>query len=169
MTVAQASLKPAISRVDFVHHSPELLAKAMELGAAIKKCAIEQTTLDLVTMRASQINGCAFCLDMHVKEAKIHGERELRLYHVPIWRESNLFTPRERAALEWTEVLTKLPAHGVPDDIYQSVRRELSEKEISDLSFVIGMINSWNRLNIGFRTVPGSADVALGLDKAGLS
>jgi AhpD family alkylhydroperoxidase len=150
-------------------HSPELVAKLRELGLALRKGAIEQTILDLVTIRASQINGCAFCLDMHTKEAKLHGERELRVYHLPVWRESPLFTARERAALEWTEVLTKLPEHGVPDEIFQAVRRELSEKEISDLSFAIAVINSWNRISIGFRALPGSADAAFGLDKAGLS
>jgi len=168
MTIAQTTPTPAISRIDFVRESPELFAKLLDLGSAVRNGAIEQTTLDLVTMRASQMNGCAVCLDMHVKEAKLHGERELRVYHLPVWRESNLFTPRERAALAWTEVLTKLPEHGVSDDIYNSVRRELSEKEISDLTVAIAMINSWNRLNVGFKTVPGSADAALGLDKAGL-
>jgi AhpD family alkylhydroperoxidase len=169
MTVAQASPTPAKSRVDIMSESPELVAKLRDLGLAVRKGSVEQTTLDLVTMRASQMNGCAFCVDMHAKEAKLHGERELRLYHLPIWRESNLFTPRERAALEWTEVLTKLPEHGVPDDIFQSVRREFSEKEITDLTFAITVINSFNRISVGFRAVPGSADAMFGLDKAGLS
>jgi alkylhydroperoxidase family enzyme len=100
--------------------------------------------------------------------AKLHGERELRLYHLAAWRDSTLFAPRERAALAWTEVLTKLPEQGVPDEIYERVRTQLSEKEISDLSFVVMVINSWNRLNVGFRSVPGSADARFGLDKAGL-
>jgi AhpD family alkylhydroperoxidase len=169
MSTAQTTATPAISRVDLVSQSPELVAKLRDLGLAVRKGAIEQAILDLVTIRASQINGCAFCLDMHVKEAKLHGERELRVYHLPVWRESPLFTAREQAALEWTEVLTRLPEHGVPDDIYHAVRRELSEKEISDLSFAIAMINSWNRISIGFRAVPGSADAAFGLDKAALS
>jgi alkylhydroperoxidase family enzyme len=106
---------------------------------------------------------------MHVKQAKIHGETELRLYHVAIWRESNLFIPRERAALAWTEALTKLPEGGVPDEIYERVRGQLSEKEISDLTFVVMAINAWNRVNVGFKTVPGAADKAYGLDKAGLN
>jgi AhpD family alkylhydroperoxidase len=169
MSTAQTTATQAISRVDLVSQSPELVAKLRDLGLAVRKGAIEQAILDLVTIRASQINGCAFCLDMHVKEAKLHGERELRVYHLPVWRESPLFTAREQAALEWTEVLTRLPEHGVPDDIYHAVRRELSEKEISDLSFAIAMINSWNRISIGFRAVPGSADAAFGLDKAALS
>lgn len=162
-------LTPAMSRINFMQESPELIKKLMEVGDALENSSIEETTRDLVTIRASQINGCATCLDMHVKEAKLHGERELRLYHIPIWRESSLFSPRERAALAWTEVLTKLPEHGVPDDIYERVRGQLSEKEISDLTFAVMLINAWNRLNIGFKTVPGSADAMLGLDKAGLN
>jgi alkylhydroperoxidase family enzyme len=106
---------------------------------------------------------------MHVKEAKIHGETELRLYHVAIWRESTLFQPRERAALAWTEALTKLTEQGVPDEIYERVRGQLSEKEISDLTFAVMAINAWNRVSIGFKAVPGSADKLYGLDKAGLN
>ncbi len=156
-------------RVNFFQQSPELSKKFMDFSMAIKDCAIEESIRNLVMIRASQINGCAFCLDMHIKQAKIHGERELRLHHVAIWRESPLFRPRERAALAWTEVLTKLPEQGVPDDLYERVREQLSEKEISDLSFVIMAINAWNRVNVGFQTVPGSSDAAFGLDKADLT
>ena|SRR5258707_7723099 len=156
-------------RVNFFQQSPELSKKFMDFSMAIKDCAIEESIRNLVMIRASQINGCAFCLDMHIKQAKIHGERELRLHHVAIWRESPLFSPRERAALAWTEVLTKLPEQGVPDDLYERVREQLSEKEISDLSFVIMAINAWNRVNVGFQTVPGSSDAAFGLDKADLT
>lgn len=156
-------------RVNYMQQSPEFLKKLSDLSFAEKESAIEEKIRDLVHIRASQINGCAFCLDMHVKEAKIHGESELRLYHIAIWRESNLFLPRERAALAWTEILTKLPEHGVPDDVYNQVREQFSEKEISDLSFSIATINAWNRLNVGFTTTPGSADAAFGLTKAGLS
>ncbi|HSG22697.1 MAG TPA: carboxymuconolactone decarboxylase family protein [Azonexus sp.] len=120
-------------------------------------------------MRASQLNGCAFCVDMHVKEATIHGERPLRLHHVAIWRESQLFSPRERAALEWTENLTRLPAEGVADAVYESVRAQLSEKELSDLTFLVMSINAWNRVSVGFRVIPGTYDKAYGLDKAGLN
>ena len=95
-------------------------------------------------------------------------QRELRLHHLPVWRESTLFSPRERAALAWTEILTRLPEQGVADDVYDRVRTQLSDKELSDLSFSVMAINAWNRLNVGFRTVPGSADKAYGLDKAGL-
>ena len=135
---------------------------------ALADGAIEQGLRDLVHIRASQMNGCAFCLDMHVKEATLHGERPLRLHHIAIWRESGLFTPRERAALTWTEALTKLGEHGVPDDIYAAARTELSEQEIVDLTFVVMVINGWNRLSIAFRAVPGSQDAAFGLTKAGL-
>jgi AhpD family alkylhydroperoxidase len=155
-------------RINAMQQSPELFKKFVEFSMLEKSSAIEQKILDLVHIRASQINGCGFCLDMHVKEAKLHGERELRLHHLAIWRESSLFSPRERAALAWTEILTRLPEHGVPDDVFDRVRTQLSEKELSDLSFSVMAINAWNRLNVGFRTVPGSADKAYGLDKAGL-
>jgi AhpD family alkylhydroperoxidase len=156
-------------RINAFQQSPELYNKLIELSMLGHKSSVGQTLYDLVQIRASQLNGCGFCLDMHVKEAKLHGERELRLYHLPIWRESALFSQKERAALAWTEVLTKLPEHGVPDDIYETARAEFSEKELSDLSFVAMTINAWNRLSIAFRNVPGSADKAYGLDKAGLA
>ena len=156
-------------RLNYAQQSPELFKKFMEFSMALKSSVIDEKLQALVEIRASQINGCGFCLDMHVKQAKIHGESELRLYHVAIWRESNLFIPRERAALAWTEALTKLPEGGVPDEIYERVRGQLSEKEISDLTFVVMAINAWNRVNIGFKTVPGTADKAYGLDKSGLN
>jgi AhpD family alkylhydroperoxidase len=141
----------------------------MAFGNALRESSIEEKIRDLVEIRASQMNGCAFCLDMHVKQARIHGERELRLHHIAAWRESTLFAPRERAALAWTEALTRLPEQGVPDELFERVRGQLSEKEISDLTFLIMLINAWNRINVGFKTVPGSFDATLGLDKAGLS
>ncbi|WEX75274.1 carboxymuconolactone decarboxylase family protein [Sinorhizobium numidicum] len=156
-------------RLNYAQQSPELFKKLSDLSMTVKDSVIEQKIHDLVQIRASQINGCGFCLDMHVKEAKIHGESELRLYHVAIWRESNLFIPRERAALAWTEAVTKLPEGGIPDELYERVRGQLSEKEISDLTFSIMVINAWNRVSIAFKTVPGSADKLYGLDKAGLN
>jgi AhpD family alkylhydroperoxidase len=156
-------------RLNYAQQSPELFKKLSELSMALKDSAIEQKIQDLVHVRASQINGCAFCLDMHVKEAKIHGESELRLYHISVWRESNLFIPRERAALAWTEAVTKLHEGGIPDELYERVRGQLSEKEISDLTFAIMVINAWNRASIAFKTVPGSADKAYGLDRVGLN
>jgi AhpD family alkylhydroperoxidase len=156
-------------RLNYAQKSPELLKKLSDLSMALRDSAIEQKLEDLVQIRASQINGCAFCLDMHVKEAKIHGETELRLYHLAIWRESNLFIPRERAALAWTEAVTKLPEGGIPDELYERVRSQFSEKEISDLTFSIMVINAWNRASVAFKTVPGSADKLYGLDRAGLN
>jgi AhpD family alkylhydroperoxidase len=156
-------------RLDYQQQSPELLKKLVEFSLLLKKSSIEPSILDLVNIRASQLNGCAFCVDMHVKEATLRGERALRLHHLAIWRESTLFAPRERAALAWTEVLTQLPPQGVPDDIYERVRTQLSEKEVSDLTYAVMAINAWNRANVAFRSVPGSLDKAYGLDKAGLA
>ncbi|AXE95705.1 MULTISPECIES: carboxymuconolactone decarboxylase family protein [Paraburkholderia] len=156
-------------RLNYIQQSPELFKKFFEVSNLLKDCAIEESIRDLVSIRASQLNGCAFCLDMHVKEAHIHGERELRLHHIAAWRESTLFAPRERAALAWTEVLTRLPEHGVPDEVYERVRTQFSEKELSDLTFEVMAINGWNRANVAFRTVPGSSDKLLGLDKANLA
>jgi AhpD family alkylhydroperoxidase len=156
-------------RINYQKQSPELLKKFVEFSLALRHSAIEETIRDLVDIRASQINGCAFCVDMHVKEATIHGERPLRVHHLAIWRESPLFSPRERAALEWTEILTRLPAEGVSDEIYAHVREQFSEKELSDLTFLVMSINAWNRINVGFRPVPGSYDKAYGIDKSGLS
>lgn len=158
-----------MQRLNAQEHSPELFRKFAQFSQALKDRTLDEKTLDLVNIRASQLNGCGFCLDMHVKEAKIHGERELRLHHIATWRESTLFAPRERAALAWTEILTNLPSAGVPDDIYERARGQLSEQEIVDLTYAVMAINGWNRLNVAFKTVPGSADAAFGLDKAGLT
>jgi AhpD family alkylhydroperoxidase len=156
-------------RFNYFEGSPELSRRLFEFAKALQGSSLGNTILDLVNIRASQINGCAFCVDMHCKEAKIHGEQELRLYHVAIWRESPLFTDRERAALEWTEAVTKLDGEVIPDELYESVLKHFSEQELSELTFAVGVINMWNRLNVSFRPVPGSADEMLGLTKAGLS
>lgn len=156
-------------RIDYQKQSPELFKKFVEFSLAIRNSSIEETLRDLVDIRASQLNGCAFCVDMHIKEATQHGERPLRLHHLAIWRESPLFSPRERAALAWTEILTRIPAQGVPDDVYDRVRAQLSEQELSDLTYLMMSINAWNRINVGFRLVPGTYDKAFGVDKSGLS
>lgn len=156
-------------RLNAAQQSPELFKKLLDFSMAEAHSAIEEKTRDLVHIRASQINGCAFCLDMHVKEATIHGESELRLHHLAVWRESPLLAPRERAALAWTEAVTKLAEGGIPDELYERVRGQLSEKEISDLTFSVMAINAWNRVSVAFKTVPGSADKLYGLDKAGLN
>jgi AhpD family alkylhydroperoxidase len=156
-------------RVDYQQQSPELYRKFAVFNAEIEHSAIEAKLRDLVFLRASQINGCALCVDMHVKQATIHGERPLRLHHLVVWRESPLFDARERAAFEWTEALTQLSPHGVSDEIYERVRQQFSEKEIADLTFATMAINAWNRASIAFRSVPGSFDKPLGLDRANLS
>ena len=155
-------------RLNYAQLSPEHFKGLMAFSNEIKKGSIEQSILDLVDIRASQINGCTFCLDMHSKEARMHEERPLRLHHVAAWRGSTLFSPRERAALAWTEALTKLSDGGVPDDLYEKVRGQFSEKELSDLTFQVMAINAWNRVSIAVKALPGSADKAFGLDKAGL-
>jgi AhpD family alkylhydroperoxidase len=149
---------------------PALVNKLNDVSTAIGKSGdLDPATSLLVEIRASQMNGCAFCLDMHVKEAKIHGERELRVHHVAIWRESPLFSARERAALALTEALTRIAPEGLSDAVYGEAREHFGEKEIATLVFRIMTINAWNRLNVAFHTTPGAHDKALGLEKAGLA
>jgi AhpD family alkylhydroperoxidase len=156
------------TKINYNEQSPDLVKSLFEMSQKSAHGSLSPTILDLVHIRASQVNGCAFCLDMHVKEARIHGERELRLYHIPIWRESPLFSDKERAALEWTEAVTKI-AEGIPEGLCEKLRAQFSEKEMSELTFAIGIINVWNRLNISSPTTPGSLDAMLGLTKAGLN
>ena len=149
--------------------APEAYNGLAAVSAQLKASTLGKALIALVDLRASQINGCAFCLDMHIKEAIIHGERPLRLHHVATWRESQLFAPRERAALAWTEAVTQLSPLGVPDDIYERVRTQFSEEVLVDLAYEEMAINAWSRINVAFRVEPGTADKAFGLDKAGLS
>ncbi|CDM23395.1 4-carboxymuconolactone decarboxylase /alkylhydroperoxidase AhpD [Castellaniella defragrans 65Phen] len=155
--------------MNYYQASPEAARKYGEFSQLLHANPFLAEIGYLVTLRASQLNGCTFCVDMHVKEAKIAGERELRLHHVAVWRESPLFTAKEKAILEWTEALTRLPPEGVSDELFRRVREQLSEKELADLSFLIVGINGWNRLGVAFQPVPGSSDALFGLDKAGLS
>jgi len=120
----------------------------------LRNCGLEHKLIDLVKMRASQINGCVYCLAMHSKEARRRGEREERLYLLDAWREAPIYTPRERAALAWTEALTRIAETHAPDDAYEALRPEFNEKEIADLTIAVGMINLWNRLAIGLRNQP---------------
>ena len=119
-------------------------------------CGLEASLLELVKMRASQINGCAHCLDMHSKDARAAGETEQRLYLLNAWREAPFYSARERAALAWTEALTLVSESQVPDTVYEEARRHFSEQELVDLSLAIVAINGWNRLAIGFRAETGS-------------
>ncbi len=117
---------------------------------------LDPALLELVKIRASQINGCAYCLDMHTKDARARGEKEQRLYAVVAWHEAPFFTERERAALAWTEAVTRVAKTRVPDDVYELARAHFGEKELVDLTLAVVAINGWNRLAIAFRTVPGS-------------
>ena len=122
----------------------------------IRNSGIEQSLLELVKMRASQINGCAYCLDMHSKDARAAGETEQRLYALNAWRETPFFSDRERAALEWTESLTLISQNHVPDELYERVRKQFNEEELANLSLAVVAINGWNRLAISFRSVAGT-------------
>ncbi|HVV92418.1 MAG TPA: carboxymuconolactone decarboxylase family protein [Hyphomicrobiales bacterium] len=126
------------------------------LQAYIDGCGLEHSLMELVKMRASQINGCAYCLDMHSKDARAAGETEQRLYALPAWRETPFYTDRERAALAYTEAVTRISEDHVEDELYAEVRRHFSEKEIADLTFCIIVINGWNRLAIPFRSTVGN-------------
>lgn len=153
-------------RLDYSRLSADLFRKYLDFSMTFE---MDEGLALLIDLRASQFNGCAFCVDMHVKQAKIHGERELRLHHVAIWRESPLFTPKERAALAWTEALTRIAPEGVSDAAYDEAREHFSEDELSQLTFRVVAINGWNRLNVAFLTPPGSKDKLFGLERAGLS
>jgi AhpD family alkylhydroperoxidase len=142
--------------MDFRKASPQG-AKAMgELHAFVHACGLDHVLLELVKLRASQINGCAHCIDMHTKELRAHGEDEQRLYLLDAWHESPFYSARERAALAWTEALTLITDGHVPDDVYETARAQFDEQELANLSLAVVAINGANRLNIAFRTVPGS-------------
>lgn len=131
--------------------APEGYKKLRDVEAYLRQCGLEGSLIELVKMRASQINGCAYCLDMHSRDARRNGESEQRLYLLGAWQESSLYTPRERAALSWTEALTRIADTHAPDAPYDGLRPHFSEREIVDLTMLIGMINLWNRTAIGFR------------------
>ena len=151
-----------------LHYSRHATATYRALLALEAGLTLDNPLKDLIKIRVSQINGCVFCVDMHVKEAKLHGERELRLYHLPVWRESALFNDKERAALQWAETLTRLADHPVSDADYAAVRAHFDEEGLVALTHVINTINTWNRLNAAFATPAGGMDNIMGLDKAGL-
>ena len=142
------------ARLDFYKAAPQGLKPMMALEAYFKECGLDHTIIELVKTRASQINGCAFCIDMHTADARKQGESEIRLYMLSAWHESSRFTPKERAALAWTEALTRISETHAPDEDYQELLKHFTEKEAADLTLLIGTINSWNRIAIGFRAVP---------------
>ncbi len=147
-------------RIPYAEAAPEGLKAMLGLESYVRQCGLEGPLLELVKLRASQINGCAYCIDMHTKDARAEGEREQRLYALLAWEETPFFSERERAALAWTEATTKIGEGHVPDPVYEQARRYFSEKELVDLTLAIIAINGWNRLAIGFRTVPGTYDPA---------
>src|SRR5438094_1580944 len=142
-------------RLDPAKVAPAALESMLDIESYLAKCGLERALIHLIKMRASQINGCAYCLDMHSKDARANGETEQRLYSLDAWRETPYYSARERAALEWTEALTLVSETRVPDDVYERVREQFSEDELVHLSLAIVSINGWNRLNIAARTVPG--------------
>jgi AhpD family alkylhydroperoxidase len=142
-------------RIAYNKYSPDALHAMFALEKHLKSSTIEEKLLHLIKLRASQINGCAYCIDMHSIDARAIGDTEQRLYALSAWRETPFFTPRERAALAWTEALTLVSQNHVPDELYEATRKEFSENEIVDLTYAVATINAWNRLAIAMRAVPG--------------
>lgn len=143
-------------RIEYGKAAPEGVTAMRGLESYVRQCGLEGSLLELVKTRASQINGCAYCVDMHSKDARAQGEQEQRLYALVAWNETPFFTERERAALAWTEAVTMISEGHVPDAVYELARRHFSEKELVDLTLAVVAINGWNRLAISFRTVPGT-------------
>ena len=143
------------ARIDLMHVNPGIVQAMLGLERQVRKAGLDNKLLDIVRMRASQINGCAYCLDMHSKDARANGETEQRLYGLAAWRETPYYSARERAALEWTEALTLVSQTHAPDDVFERVREQFSEDELVHLTLAIVAINGWNRLNIAAQTVPG--------------
>jgi AhpD family alkylhydroperoxidase len=143
------------ARLNYAKVAPAAYKAMLGLEAYLHQCGLEESLLHLIKLRSSQINGCAYCLDMHWKDLRAIGETEQRLYSLDAWRECPYYTERERAALAWTEAVTLVARDHVPDVVYEEVRPHFNEKELSDLTFAIATINAWNRLAIAGRTVPG--------------
>lgn len=146
-------------RVNYQNAAPEPIKAMYALEGYLRKCGLESSLLELVKIRVSQINGCAFCLDMHTKDARAAGETEQRIYLLNAWRESPQFTDRERAALAWAEDVTRISGGGPSDEVYERAREQFSEKELIDLNWAVIAINGWNRVSISFRVTPGSYEV----------
>lgn len=143
-------------RIRYDEIAPGALQAMRQLEKYVRESGLERSLLELVKIRASQINGCAFCIDMHAKDARAKGESEQRIYLLDAWREAPFYTERERAALEWAEAVTLITHGHVPDGVFERVRRQFSERELIDLTMAVVAINGWNRLAISFRAVPGS-------------
>ncbi len=142
------------ARLHAMRIAPEGLKALQGLQAYVNKSGLEPALLELVKIRASQINGCAFCLVMHNRDARAHGERPERIDLLPAWEEADVYSARERAALAWTEAVTLVADGHVPDAVYDAARKEFSDKELVDLTYAVLAINNWNRINVAFRTPP---------------
>ncbi len=140
--------------LNYAKASPEAVAAFRGVETYVRNCGLDHALLELVRTRASQINGCAFCIDMHTKDARARGETEQRLYALAAWAETPFFSERERAALAWTEAVTRIAAAPVPESLYEELRRHFSEKEAVDLTLAVIAINGWNRLAATFRSPP---------------
>lgn len=156
MTTGSETAESMSPRIDYAKIAPEAVKAMWGVEKYVHDGLIEPSVLELVKFRASQINGCAFCIDMHTKDARASGETEQRLYALTAWRETPFFTQRERAALAWTEAVTQIADGHVPDDVYDFARASFNELELIDLTMAIVAINGWNRLAISFRKVPGT-------------
>ena len=143
-------------RTDFEKAAPGAMRAMLALEQYVRSSGVEDGLLHLVKLRASYLNGCAYCVDMHTKDARAAGESEQRLYAVPVWRETPFFTPRERAALAWTEAVTRLGGEGVPDSLFEEARRHFTDAELVNLTVGVIAINGWNRLAVTFRAEPGT-------------
>jgi AhpD family alkylhydroperoxidase len=150
-------------RLKYAKAFPEGIHALMALGKAINTSGLEPSLQELVKTRASQLNGCAYCIDMHTKDARAAGETEQRLYALSAWRETPFFTPRERAALAWTEAITNIQQGHADDAVYEQVRSEFNEADLAKLTLAITQINAWNRIAIAFRSEPGSYQPAANL------
>jgi AhpD family alkylhydroperoxidase len=149
-----------MQRFDYGKVAPGAYHAMLGLEHYLQECKLEESLLHLIKLRASQLNGCAYCLDMHWKDLKSIGEHDQRLYELDAWEECPFYSDRERAALAWTEAVTRVAESRVPDHVYSEVRKQFSEKEIADLTLAIATINAWNRLAIAARTVPGTYEPA---------
>jgi AhpD family alkylhydroperoxidase len=143
-------------RVDYMRAGRGVYQAMLGLEKYLHECGLEESLLHLIKLRASQINGCAYCIDMHWKDLRSIGEEEQRLYGLDAWEESPYYTDRERAALAWTEAVTKIREGHAPDEVYEEAAKQFTEKELADLTLAIATINAWNRLSIAARTVPGT-------------
>ena len=149
------------SRLNPYQAAPDAMKALATLESYVQQCGLERSLIDLVKTRASQINGCAYCIHMHTREARAHGETEERLYLLNAWRESPLYTARERAALAWTEQVTLVSETHVPDAVFAEAKGELSDEDLVKLTILIGTINAWNRVAISFRAVHPVTEAAV--------